>query len=618
MADGTITIDTKLDNEGFKKGLDKIGSLAKTGFKTVAVSAGIVATAFAGIVAASVSARGELEQQIGGIETLFKDSAKTVIDNANKAYKTAGISAVKYMEQATSFSASLLQSVGGDTEKAAKVADMAIIDMADNANKMGTSIESIQLAYQGFAKQNYTMLDNLKLGYGGTKTEMQRLLEDASKLTGIKYDISNLNDVYEAIHIVQKELGITGTTALEASATLVGSVDLIKSAWENFLSGSGDLSQVVESAQNVVTNLVKIAQEAIPFIVEAIMESLPQLLELASTVLTTLINGIIEYLPVLMESASQILTTLINGIIAVLPSLIPITLQVIQTLAMGLLSYLPEILKVAMEIVPQILSGIAQMMPELIPAIVDCVLLMQETLIDNIDLLIDAAIAIMLGIVEGIIISMPKIIQKMPELIDKMMLALLNNGYKLMQAIGEIVGKMIIALVMEAVKLGVKWGIMIKQNIVDPLKNIAGTLYNIGTNIVQGIWNGIIGAKNWLLNKIKSFASTITQGIKDFFGIHSPSKVMEEQVGNFLPKGIGVGFEKEMGNTVRGMQYTLDLETSKMAAKVQTDSTYTIATQGAKDLKSNITIVNKAELDGRVVYENNKTYSNRQKLQYGY
>ena len=292
MADGSVIIETKLDTDGVEKGIGKLksgfgklGSIAGTALKGTAVAVGAVATAFAGLVTASVNARGEIEQQIGGVQTLFKDSADIVIKNAEKAYMTAGMSASQYMETVTSFSASLLQSLGGDTKKAAEVADMALIDMADNANKFGTDMEAIQNAYQGFAKQNYTMLDNLKLGYGGTKTEMERLLKDAQKLTGVKYNINNLNDVYNAIHAVQKELGIAGATGEEALTTLQGSFTAMKASWDNFLSGSGDLSQVVDTVGYVVGNIVRIVSEALPDIITSITEALPKILELGSKVL---------------------------------------------------------------------------------------------------------------------------------------------------------------------------------------------------------------------------------------------------------------------------------------------------------------------------------------------
>jgi len=217
-------------------------------------------------IADSIKAYADYEQLVGGVETLFKESADLVQDYAKKAYKTAGLSANDYMETVTSFSASLLQSLEGDTVKAADYADMAIKDMSDNANKMGTSMESIQYAYQGFAKQNYTMLDNLKLGYGGTRTEMERLLKDAEKITGIKYDISNLSDVYEAIHVIQTELGITGTTAQEAEHTISGSLNSLKASWQNLLVALSDpqadfsaiFGEMVESASSLLANAIPI------------------------------------------------------------------------------------------------------------------------------------------------------------------------------------------------------------------------------------------------------------------------------------------------------------------------------------------------------------------------
>jgi len=269
MADGSVTIDTKLDNTGLKSGFQKLESIATSALKGVSIAVGAVTTAFAGIVTTSVKARGELEQQIGGVETLFENelgkASETVIKNANNAYKTAGMSAIEYMSTATSFSASLLQSLGNDTKKAAEVTDMAIIDMSDNANKMGTSMEAIQNAYQGFAKQNYTMLDNLKLGYGGTKTEMERLLKDAQKITGVKYDISNLADVYNAIHVIQGELGITGTTAKEANSTISGSLSSMKSAWKNLLTGvAADNVDFSKLVNNFVGSLITVTKNLFP------------------------------------------------------------------------------------------------------------------------------------------------------------------------------------------------------------------------------------------------------------------------------------------------------------------------------------------------------------------
>lgn len=484
MADGSVTIDTKLDNGGFKSGLSKIGSIATTALKGVTVAIGTVSTAFAGLVTASVNARGEIEQSIGGIETLFKDSADKVIKNANNAYKTAGMSANEYMQNVTSFSASLLQSVAGDTSKAADVADMAMVDMSDNANKMGTSMDLIQNAYQGFAKQNYTMLDNLKLGYGGTKTEMERLLKDAQKISGIKYDINNLSDVYNAIHVIQGELGITGTTAKEASETLQGSMASMSASWQNFLSGSGDLSQVVDTATDVVKNVVRIVKEAMPDIIEGITSSLPQLLELGGEILQQLIQGIITYLPELMNSAGQILGSLVQGIIQTLPQLVPVVLQIIQTLITNLTNSLPQIIQMGFQMILQLAIGIAQMLPTLIPQAVNCIITLVEGLLDNIDLLIDAAIELIMGLADGLINALPILIEKAPEIIQKLFDALVRNFPKIVEAGGKLLGKLVVGIIGSIAKL-IEVAPKLISTIVTGIGNGFEQLKEAGKNLIK-------------------------------------------------------------------------------------------------------------------------------------
>ena len=271
MADGYLNFDTKINEKGFNDGISKLGELGKSGLsivsKAMTGTIAAVGTGAAAIIKSSLGVVANMEQQVGGVETLFKDSANTVIANANKAYKTAGMSANNYMETVTSFSASLLQSLGGDTAKAASYADRAIVDMSDNANKMGTNMRDIQNAYQGFAKQNYTMLDNLKLGYGGTQEEMKRLISDASKMTdvqkelGVTVDASSLSfgNIVNAISVVQKQMGITGTTSKEAATTIEGSVNSAKAAWENFEAGVISANNLVDTfwtaAKNILNNL---------------------------------------------------------------------------------------------------------------------------------------------------------------------------------------------------------------------------------------------------------------------------------------------------------------------------------------------------------------------------
>ena len=301
----------------FSNAFGKMGTAALKFGKVVATGMVAGAGAVAAITKQAVEAYADYEQLVGGVETLFGKSADIVLNYANNAYKTAGMSANEYMETVTGFSASLLQSLDNDTEKAAKKADVAITDMSDNANKMGSSMESIQNAYQGFAKQNYTMLDNLKLGYGGTKEEMQRLLNDAGKLSGQKFDLSSYADIVDAIHIVQTEMGITGTTAKEAATTIQGSISSFKASWQNLLVGMSDDSQnfdtlltnVIDNGITVINNVlpkVKIVFDKIPDLISGILPKIPELVK--------------ELLPSLLEAAKQLLTGLVNA----LPELINI------------------------------------------------------------------------------------------------------------------------------------------------------------------------------------------------------------------------------------------------------------------------------------------------------
>lgn len=289
--------------------LGKIGSMLKTLAKGVTIAIGVAGAGAAAIMGGSLSQGADLEQSIGGVETLFKDSAGIVKANADAAFQTAGLSANNYMETVTSFSASLLSSLSGDTQKAAQVADMAVVDMSDNANKMGTSMEDIQNAYQGFAKQNYTMLDNLKLGYGGTKEEMQRLLDDASKLSGQEYDISNLSDVYNAVHEIQKSLDITGTTAKEAATTFSGSFNSMKSAAQNLLGNMAIGGDVKTAMSQLVDSAITFAfGNAIPMI-QNIFSSLPDVIS------TAVEKGV----PAIKKAGSELVKGLGSSVMNLLP-----------------------------------------------------------------------------------------------------------------------------------------------------------------------------------------------------------------------------------------------------------------------------------------------------------
>lgn len=550
-----------------------LGDFITSGLKTVASAVKQVGSTLLSVGKDALDSYADYEQLVGGVETLFKDNAYTVENYANNAYKTSGLSANEYMETVTSFSASLLQSLNNDTAKSAEVADMAIIDMADNANKMGTSMESIQNAYQGFAKQNYTMLDNLKLGYGGTKSEMERLLSDAQEISGVKYDISNLNDVYQAIHVIQGKLGITDTTAKEASTTIQGSVSSMKSAWQNMLTGlaTGD----TESMGNLVNNLVD-------SVMTASQNILPRVQEIANgitAVLPELITKINENLPTILESGVQILNTLMQGIITNLPTIMESANQIINTLLSTLIEMLPEIINGGIQIIIALGQGLAEQLPTLVPQMVETIITIAESLLDNIDMIIDVGIELILGLADGLIEALPDLIDKIPVIIDKLITAITNNWPKIIEAGIKLIVKLAEGLIKAIPQLISKIPQIISL-LVNGFKNYFSNMKDVGKNLVFGIWEGIKNAKNWLMDKVKEWCGNILSGIKGFFGIHSPSKVFQDEIGTNLALGVGEGFS----NTMKAVS-------NEMSASIPTEFDIN-STVGKTEISSQLTLEN--------------------------
>ena len=369
----------------------KLGDGLKTAAKIGAAAVGAAAAGITALTTAAVNNYAEYEQLVGGVETLFKQSADVVQQYAANAYKTAGMSANEYMETVTSFSASLLQSLDGDTNAAAEKANLAITDMSDNANKMGTDMEMIQNAYQGFAKQNYTMLDNLKLGYGGTKEEMQRLLKDAEKLSGQKFDLSSYADIVDAIHVVQTEMGITGTTAKEASETISGSLASAKSAWSNLVTGIANdeadfgtlmdnfVGSVTTAADNIaprigiaLNGVAELIQEIVPvamqYIPQIITEFLPTIAEAAVGIVTSIGTAIFDNIDQILEFGQQMLDSLLSGITNNVDSISGPVTEIITKFANFIAENLPEIIMAGINILGALLVGIIQAIPELATA----------------------------------------------------------------------------------------------------------------------------------------------------------------------------------------------------------------------------------------------------------
>ena len=453
----------------------------------------------------SIMGFAEQEQLIGGVDTLFKESSAQVQQYANEAYKTAGLSANQYMETVTSFSASLLQSMGGDTQAAAEKANRAITDMSDNANKMGTDMTSIQNAYQGFAKANYTMLDNLKLGYGGTKQEMERLLADAEKFSGIKYDISSYADIVDAIHVVQTEMGITGTTAKEAATTIQGSANAMKSAWSNLLTGMSnenlDLDKLV---QNVVDSVGTYADNLLP--------RLQTMLPRFADGMTQLVNGLVPYVGPAMEMLLPALVQgvggLVSGVVQALPAAVQAISAVVPMLVEQITILLPQILNAGIDIIAALASGIGENLPALIPAAVDAIITVAEGLVDHVDEIIIAAGSLIGGLTQGLIEALPRLVVRLPEIIGAIVKGLLSG----MASIGE-----------------------------------------VGSQLVHGLFDGISNAASWLYDKLRGWVSDVLDWVKGLFGIHSPSKVFANEIGKFIPPGITLGVEQAMPRAMRDM-----------------------------------------------------------------
>ena len=518
---GVEDLGKEMDNGG-QKALS-FGDLVKSNLASEAIIGGVKLMASAIKKAAeelvdlskqAIQGFAEQEQLIGGVDTLFKTSSKQVQQYANEAYKTAGLSANEYMETVTSFSASLLQSLGGDTAKAAAYADRAVTDMSDNANKMGTDMASIQNAYQGFAKQNYTMLDNLKLGYGGTKTEMERLIADASAMTAeqeklnVAVDAGDLSfgNIVNAISVMQEHLGIAGTTAEEAKKTIEGSAKAMKSAWQNLVTGMAnenlDLSALIENfVESIQTflddNLIPRIQTMVPRMVEALTQLIGAMTPYIAPALQML-------LPVIVQGISA----LVSGIVQALPAVVSAISDVIPMIVDQLVTLLPQITASGVEIISALVSGIGENLPALIPAAVDAIIEVASTLVANVDKIILAAGDLMSGLIRGLIEALPRVLYRLPEIIIAITSGLLKG---------------------------------------------VGSIIDVGVQLIRGLFEGIKNAGTWLYNKLRGWVSDVLGWVKGLFGIHSPSTVFADEIGKFIPPGITVGVKEAMPRALRDM-----------------------------------------------------------------
>lgn len=539
-----------------------IGSSAIKVGKGLAVAGAAAATAVTALVSKSVGAFADYEQLTGGVETLFGAGGRSVeeyaqsvgksvsdiqgkydslmsaqnvvLENANKAYMTAGMSANEYMDTVTGFSASLISSLGGDTNKAADYANSALVDMSDNANKMGTDMESIKNAYQGFAKQNYTMLDNLKLGYGGTQEEMKRLLSDAEKLTGQRYDISSFADITQAIHAIQTQMDITGTTAKEASTTISGSWGSLKAAFQNVLVGlttGGDMfdqsldaliNTAVTFGQNIIP-AIKGALSGVGYLIEGLApvigETIPPLInDLAPTLansavslISSLVNGLTQNATQFSECLSNIIIVAVAGISTVVPQLLDAASKIVSNLMQGLTNSMPQIVNGAVTLVEGLVNGLVNNIPLLIMGAVQLVASLANGLIANLPRIIDAGVNLITGIVSASYSMMPQIIQNGMQLVVNLAVGLVRAIPQLIAALPRITGAIVKGF------KSVNWfdlGLQLIKSIWEGIKSIGSEMWNGVKEKTSELWGGVKNVVSEKLNNIKSAYDAHGGGLK--------------------------------------------------------------------------------------------------------
>jgi phage-related protein len=526
-ADGKVVIETLLDKAGFENGLNKISGIAKAGFKGVATSVGVAATAMTALVGKSVQAAGELEQQVGGAESVFKSLGETIEDIkftsfqdaegnvmslkqvANDAYKTMGLSANDYLATINKMGA-LMQGSGLDTQKAMDLSGQAMQRAADVASIMGIDVNSAMESIAGAAKGNFTMMDNLGVAMNATTIEAYAL----SKGIKTSYnEMTNAQKVELAMEMfLEKSAYATGNYVKE-NQTFAGSFTTLKASIENFLSGAGDIDSVIDSVLSfgeiLIDSIIKMAPKMVEGIVKLVEGIVPQIPTLLEKLLPTVIQGAIN---------------LINGLVSALPTLIPVLMNGIVQAFTGIVQILPELLKALIQATIFIVNALAEQLPTLIPQIIDAILEMIPILIDNLPLFIKAGWQLIIGLAQGILNSIPTLLSHLPK-----------------------IGKAIL----------------------NYLKQLPGMVVDIGKNIVKGIWSGLSNSLQWIKNKISGWVGNVMKFIKKLFGIHSPSTLMRDEVGVYLAQGLGVGFDDELDSVYRDMQKSIDFENAKLQANVE-------------------------------------------------
>ena len=670
----SLVAKLKLDSSGYEEGLQNAGKsaslfgdifkaniasgLVSKGFDMAVEGAKKLGSSLVDIGKQAFDAYGSLQQNIGGVQKLYGDAANTVLKDSKEAFKTAGMSANEYMETATQFSASLIGSLNGDTQKAAEQTKIAMTAMSDNVNTFGTNAEDVTNAFKGFSKQNYTMLDNLKLGYGGTKSEMERLIKDANKWGKANGEASNLSinsfsDVVTAIQQIQEKQHIAGTTAKEAGTTIQGSIGMAKAAWENLLSSladpNGDIKGsindlitsifgdgtstnlgVVGNALPAIETAIEGIAEALPGMLTTITDRIPELLDeimpnldgVMSKVgesITNLIAGIAEFIPKIIEAGGQIIKGLVSGIVIALPKVISAAQSTISSFTQEITTNLPTVIAKAQELIanfssavqnelPQILAqgvafvqnlvnGIVQGLPSFLDTAVQLITGFLNAVINALPQILNAGMQILTAVVNGIVKSLPEIIEAAGEIITSLLDTILDNlpeiiegGLQMLEAIVqgimdnlpeiisaiiEVVAKIVVTIVEhlpEILQAGIDILKMLITGLINTIPDLVAAIPRIiqsikdsflqydwgaiGSNIIDGIKNGISGVAGRIADAAREAARAALDAAKNFLGIHSPSRVFRDQVGKYMALGMAEGFEDNI--PVDDMQNSLD------------------------------------------------------------
>lgn len=563
MSDGKIIYDVDINDEGIESKVQQTNSKVKNSADTGSSAFGEVWTGAlrrigAGLVELGAKAVetgkqvamdaldqvSSLEQNVGGVKKLFGDSYQAVVDNANKAFKTAGLSTNQYMETVTGFSASLIAGLGGDTQKAVGIADRAIRDMSDNANTFGTDIASIQTTYQGFAKQNYTMLDNLKLGYGGTKEEMQRLIQDASQMDesmqrlGVTVDADSMSfdNIINAISVMQDNMKIAGATAAEASGTIEGSINSMKAAWQNFLAGTISPEEFAETAFQAADNVINAFGGILPRLAEGFGQMTPKVLEKGGELVGKLVDNIREKAPEFLQRGAEFVEKLGAGLVSQIPQFLSNALPMVLKFTENLRSNAGKFVDSGINFIKNLVQGLANSLPTLLQYVPSIIINACGVINDNMPKILKAGLDIILILLKGIIQAVPTLIAEFPKIIQMI--------FSIIQAIDWMnLGRFVID--------GISRGIASMGSSISSFLHNAGNNAwnafrnidwgNLGSQIINGIIRGLRNGADSIVSAAKNVAKQALNAAKAFLGIHSPSRVFQDEVGLQMDAGQAKG-----------------------------------------------------------------------------